>query len=70
MGFDMDELRSAALDDEVAIESIEPYLAPEVRSDKLFGMTAVERMFLSVGCFILTSLGGFVILLVLEKIAL
>lgn len=43
---------------------------PDVQSDKLFGMSAVERMFVSIGCFLLTSLGGFLLLLVMDKIAL
>jgi hypothetical protein len=45
-------------------------LVTDVQSDKLFGMSAVERMFVSIGCFLLTSLGGFLLLLVMDKIAI
>ena len=70
MSDDMDALRRSALDDEVKVEAYETYMAREVHSDKMFGMTAAERMFVSIGCFLLTSLGGFFLLLVLDKIAL
>jgi hypothetical protein len=33
-------------------------------------MTAAERMFVSIGCFLVTSLGGFLLLLILGKIAI
>jgi hypothetical protein len=45
-------------------------MAPTVVSDRMFGMTAAERMFVSIGCFLLTSLAGFFLLLILDKIAL
>jgi hypothetical protein len=66
----MEELRRRALEQETEVESYETVLARDVRSDKMFGMTAAERMFVSVGCFLATSLAGFVLLLALDKIAL
>jgi hypothetical protein len=70
MSGNLDDLRRAATEEEVAPVGFENYLTSEVRSDKVFGMTAAERMFVSIGCFLLTCLGGFFVLLVLEKIAL
>lgn len=67
---DLDELRRSALEDEVDFENYEAYLAGEVRSDRIFGMTPIERMFVSIGCFLMTSLGGFLLLLLMDKIAL
>jgi hypothetical protein len=70
MGFDdMENLRRSALEEETVTPTINPYLAPEPRSEKMFGMTAVERMFVSIGCFMVTSLGGFLLLLIMDKIA-
>ena len=37
---------------------------------RLFGMTAAGRMFVAFGCIILTSLGGFLLRLGMDKIAL
>ncbi len=65
----IDDLRRQAMEEELVVEDPNQYLAPS-RSDKLFGMTAAERMFVSVGCFFLTTLGGFLLLLVMDKIAL
>ena len=42
----------------------------QARSDRLFGMTAAERMFVSIGCFLVTSLAGFLLLLVMGTIAI
>jgi hypothetical protein len=70
MGSDMDELRQSALEEEEVIDAYENYLVREVHSDKMFGMTAVERMFVSIGCFLLSSVGGFFLLLVMGKMAL
>ena len=67
---DLDALRRSALEEEVAVDPFEDYMAAEVSPDRMFGMTAAERMFISIGCFILTSLSGFLLLLVLNKIAL
>jgi hypothetical protein len=64
----LQELRQSALDEDLVTEYYEEYLAGEVHSDKMFGMTAVERMFVSVGCFIITTLGGVVLLLIMDKI--
>ncbi|MCD4687371.1 MAG: hypothetical protein K8S97_15690 [Anaerolineae bacterium] len=65
----LSDLRKDALKGEQEQEDYQDYIS-EVQSDKLFGMSAVERMFVSIGCFLLTSLGGFLLLLVMDKIAL
>jgi hypothetical protein len=67
---DLDALRRSALEEDIAIDPFEDHMGAEVSSDKMFGMTAAERMFVSIGCFILTGLGGFLLLLVMDKIAL
>lgn len=66
----LDDLRRTALEQEVVPASYESYVARGEGSDKIFGMTAAERMFVSIGCFLVTSLAGFFILLIMEKIAL
>jgi hypothetical protein len=66
----MEDLRRRALEEEEVVEGYENYLARGVRSDRVFGMTPVERMFVSIGCFLVTSLAGFVLLLAMDKIAL
>ena len=43
MGSDMDDLRRLALEEEDEIDHYENYLAQNVRSDKIFGMTPAER---------------------------
>jgi hypothetical protein len=65
----LDDLRRQALEEDQQVLGYEQ-AAPRVASDKMFGMTAAERMFVSIGCFLLTSLIGFFLLLVLDKIAL
>lgn len=73
MANDLGDLRRSALEELEAEQSVaryEDYMTRRVVADRLFGMTAIERMFVSIGCFILTSLGGFLLLLVMEKIAL
>lgn len=73
MANDLGDLRRSALEEleaEQAVARYEDYMTRRVVTDRLFGMTAIERMFVSIGCFILTSLGGFLLLLVMEKIAL
>jgi len=65
----LDDLRRQALEEERVVEDFEQ-IAPTVASERMFGMTAAERMFVSIGCFLLTSLLGFFLLLVLDKIAL
>ena len=68
-GSELQDLRQKALEEQEVAQRFEEYIT-EVQSDKLFGMSAVERMFISIGCFLLTSLGGFLLLLVMDKIAL
>jgi hypothetical protein len=70
MSSDLDDLRRAATEQEIKPVAFENYATTKVHSDKVFGMTAAERMFISIGCFLLTCLGGFFVLLILEKIAL
>ncbi len=70
MAGDLEELRQKALEEQEIQERYEELLATDVQSDTLFGMTAVERMFVSIGCFLLTTLGGFFLLLVMDKIAI
>jgi hypothetical protein len=66
----MDDLRRTALQQEVVTENYETYLARGVVGDRIFGMTPAERMFVSIGCFLVTSLAGFFLLLIMGKIAL
>jgi hypothetical protein len=67
----LEDLRREALEEDVTVEGYENYVSSQnITAEKIFGMTAAERMFVSIGCFILTSLGGFLLLLVMEKIAL
>ena len=42
MADDLDALRRSALEEEIAIDPFEGYMAAEVSSDKMFGMTAAE----------------------------
>ncbi len=70
MAGDLEDLRRSALEEEVPVDAYEDYLVREVHSDKIFGMTPVERMFLSIGCFVLTSLAGFFLLLIMDKIVI
>jgi len=70
MADDLDALRRSALEEEIVIDPFEAHMTAEVSSYKMFGMTAAERMFVSIVCFILTSLGGFLLLLIMDKIAL
>lgn len=67
---ELDDLRRQALEEEIVVESHEAALVRATAPDRIFGMTAVERMFISIGCFLVTGLGGFLLLLFLEKIAL
>lgn len=67
----MDDLRKIARQQEnELLRSSDVVIPREIGSDKLFGMTPVERMFISIGCFLVTGMAGFLILLVLDKIAL
>jgi hypothetical protein len=65
----LDDLRRQALEEEQVAEDLDK-IVPHVASDKIFGMTAAERMFVSIGCFLLTSLAGFFLLLIMDKIAI
>lgn len=66
----LDDLRQEALEEQEVQDRYEELLATDVHSDTLFGMSPVERMFVSIGCFLLTTLGGFLLLLVMDKIAI
>lgn len=66
----LDDLRRQALESERDTTSYEEYLADDVGPDKMFGMTAAERMFVSIGCFMVTCLGGFLLLLIMEKMVI
>ena len=66
----LDDLRRQALEEDLAAEGYENYVAARPASGKMFGMTAAERMFVSIGCFLFTSLAGFFLLLILDKIEL
>ena len=66
----LDDLRQKALEEQEVQDRYEELIATDVQSDTLFGMSPVERMFVSIGCFLLTTLGGFLLLLVMEKIAI
>ena len=50
----MDDLRRQALESELEDGSFDEYLADDEGPDRMFGMTAAERMFVSVGCFLVT----------------
>jgi hypothetical protein len=73
MADDLGDLRSSLIDDmddDAAQERYEAYVASAAHNERIFGMTAVERMFVSIGCFFVVSLGGFLLLLIAEKIAI
>jgi hypothetical protein len=66
----LDDLRQATLDqDDEPIVSHRAAVASQ-ENDRLFGLTAIERMFLSIGLFFLTLVGSVLLLLVTESIAL
>ena len=64
----LDDLRRQALEEEREKIDIDK-IAPTGGSDRIFGMNPAERMFVSIGCFLLTSLLGFFLLLIMDKIA-
>lgn len=66
----IDDLRRQALEGDLDQEGYEEYLADEVAPDRIFGMTAAERMFVSIGCFLVTCLGGFLLLLLMGKMVI
>lgn len=65
----LDELRSAAQDDD-PFESLDAVLVREEDEGKLFGLTAIERMFLSMGLFGIVLVGSFLLLIVTDSIAI
>ncbi len=69
MSDDLQALRQELLESDQPIGQFEE-LITEAADDRIFGMTAVERMFVSIGCFLVTSLAGFVLLLLLGKIVI
>ena len=65
----LDDLRQAAQDqDDDSIAYVEP--DEKVDDGKLFGMTAVERMFISVGLFGLTLVISLLLLIATDSIYL
>ncbi|MBN1965531.1 MAG: hypothetical protein JW910_12850 [Anaerolineae bacterium] len=70
MANDLDALRREAQEEDDFGSDFEGYAEPRSGPERMFGMTAAERMFVSVGCFLVTSLAGFALLLVMDKIAL
>jgi hypothetical protein len=65
----LDDLRQAALNqDDDPLESHQRAVA-KVEDDRLFGMTALERMFLSVGLFGITLVISMLLLIVTDSIA-
>jgi hypothetical protein len=69
----MDDLRREILEQErrkIVDAQNQKLVVSNSTSERMFGMTAAERMFVSIGCFLVTSLGGFLVLLITEKIAL
>lgn len=70
MSENLDDLRRHALEEEESVESYEVYVASGEAPERIFGMTAAERMFVSIGCFLVVTLAGFLLLLLMDKIAL
>ena len=69
----MDDLRRQILEDErrkIVEAQDRQIVASTPAPEKMFGMTAAERMFVSIGCFLVTSLGGFLVLLLTDRIVL
>jgi hypothetical protein len=66
----MDELRREVLEEQEMARKYPDILAPKVNSGTWFGMTAVERLFIAIGCFLVTSLASCVLLAVLKRITL
>jgi hypothetical protein len=68
--FDLSDLRrAAAAQEEELVFGHEALLAPEPDDGRLFGMSAVERMFLSIGLFFVTVVTSVVILAATNSIA-
>ena len=66
----IDDLRELALKEDEPEFSDFNAEAERGRDDKIFGMNAVERMFLSVGLFLVVSVLSFLLLLLTDSIAL
>ncbi len=66
----LDRLRESALQEEELYDEIDPALLDEkpVDSGKFLGMTAVERMLLSIMVFLATSVLGTLLLIALGRI--
>lgn len=65
----LDDLRQAAREhDDDPFEGHEAILARKPADDKLFGMTAVERMFISIGLFGVTLVVSIILLIVTDSI--
>lgn len=67
----LDDLRQVAREedeDDFALGSYDD-IVEEYDDGKLFGMTAVERMFLSVGLFLITLVFSIILLVVTDSIA-
>lgn len=67
---DLSDLRQAALDQEYDVRTSYDSAVVRVEEDKLFGMTAVERMFLSIGVFGLVLVVSMILLIVTDSIQL
>lgn len=66
----MDDLRRLARQqDEDELDKQQVVLSRRQRDDKLFGMSAVERMFLAIGLFGVSVVVSVVLLLLTESIA-
>jgi|GEM_PF-945371 len=68
----LDDLRQAAIDQDDPIVSSSNFDDPviiEDDDDRLFGMNAIERMFLSIGLFGIVLILSFLLLLVTDSIA-
>lgn len=66
---DLDELRQLAIEaDAPQFEGIGDVIAEE-EDDKIFGLNAIERMFISVGLFLVIAVVSFLILMLTDSIA-
>lgn len=64
----LEELRRKAIDQ--AEDPFGPAAQEESAEDLLFGLNAVERMFLSIGLFLVVTIFSFLLLLMSDSIAL
>ncbi len=66
---DLDELRQLAIEaDAPQFEGISDVIAEE-EDDKIFGLNAIERMFISVGLFLVIAVVSFLVLMLTDSIA-